>query len=49
MPTSLWCLSSVFETLILLTIYIEVEDISLMIDKGLFKACLSAKVTAYQK
>ena len=28
--------------------YIEVEDL-LMIDKSLFKACLSAEVTAYQK
>ena len=28
--------------------YIEVEDL-LMIDKGLFKACLSAEVIAYQK
>ena len=27
--------------------YIEVEDL-LMIDKGLFKACLSAEVTLYQ-
>ena len=35
----LWCVSSV---------YIEVEEL-LMMDKGLFKACLSADVTAYQK
>ena len=35
----LWCVSSV---------YIEVEYF-LMIDKGIFKACLSTEVTAYQK
>ena len=30
------------------SVYIEVEDL-IMIDKGLFKACLSAEVIAYQK
>ena len=35
----LWCVSSV---------YIEVEDL-LMIDKDLFKACLSAEVTSLSK
>ena len=30
------------------SVYIEVEEL-LMIDKGSFKACLSAEVTAYQK